>query len=200
LKSEIPLLIVGGGPVGLAASGLFSYHGVSSLLVERHPDVSPHPKSRGVNARTMEIFRQLGIETDVRQAGLDPALTRYIVSPTARPGCRAPHVWIERDGKRLSTLDLFGPGFTLLAGAGGEAWAATARRAAARWGIPLTAHVVGRCDGLADPSGAFRPAYDLDVSGAVLVRPDGHVAWRQRALEVGAPPDLDHALAALVGR
>ena len=40
-----------------------------------------------------------------------------------RPGSRAPHLWIEKDGKRVSTLDLFGAGFTLLAATEGEAGA-----------------------------------------------------------------------------
>ena len=60
---EIPVLIVGGGPVGLTASILLSQHGVRSLLVERHPGTAILPKARGINARTMEMYRQIGIET-----------------------------------------------------------------------------------------------------------------------------------------
>ena len=67
---DIPVLISGGGPVGLAASLLLSRHGVPSLLVERHPATALTPKARGINARTMEIFRQCGIEAAVRAAGL----------------------------------------------------------------------------------------------------------------------------------
>ena len=50
---EVPVLIVGGGPVGLTASFLLSLHGIRSLLVERHPGTSIVPKARGINARTM---------------------------------------------------------------------------------------------------------------------------------------------------
>jgi 2-polyprenyl-6-methoxyphenol hydroxylase-like FAD-dependent oxidoreductase len=53
---EVPVLIVGGGPVGLTASILLSQQGVRSLLVDRRPRTSIHPKSRGINARTMEIL------------------------------------------------------------------------------------------------------------------------------------------------
>jgi putative polyketide hydroxylase len=67
---DIPVLIFGGGPVGLTASLLLSQHGVRSLLVERHPSTALTPKARGINARTMEIFRQCGIDTAVRDAGL----------------------------------------------------------------------------------------------------------------------------------
>src|SRR5258705_12059124 len=67
---EIPVLISGGGPVGLTASLLLSQHGIRSLLVERHPGTALTPKARGINARTMEVFRQCGIDTAVRNAGL----------------------------------------------------------------------------------------------------------------------------------
>jgi 2-polyprenyl-6-methoxyphenol hydroxylase-like FAD-dependent oxidoreductase len=75
----IPVLIVGGGPVGLAASIMLSRQGVRSLLVERHPGTAIHPKARGINARTMEIFRQQGVEAGVRAAGLPPHNTGLIV-------------------------------------------------------------------------------------------------------------------------
>jgi putative polyketide hydroxylase len=67
---DIPVLISGGGPVGLTASLLLSQHGIRSLLVERHPATALTPKARGINARTMELFRQCGIDTAVRAAGL----------------------------------------------------------------------------------------------------------------------------------
>ena len=54
------VLIVGGGPTGLATSLLLSRHGVRSLLVERHPGTSVHPKARGLNVRTLELFRGWG--------------------------------------------------------------------------------------------------------------------------------------------
>jgi len=47
-------------------------------------------------------------------------VTEYV--PTAHPGCRAPHIWLECAGQRLSTLDLFGRSFVLLAGRAGTAW------------------------------------------------------------------------------
>src|SRR6185312_17114274 len=76
---EIPVLIVGGGPVGLSASMLLSQAGVRSLLVERHPGTAVHPKARGINARTMEMYRQIGIEKAIREAGLSPERTGFIV-------------------------------------------------------------------------------------------------------------------------
>ena len=76
---DIPVLIVGGGPVGLTASLLLSKHGVRSLLVERHPGTAILPKARGINARTMEMYRQCGIEAAIRAAGLPQGRLGLIV-------------------------------------------------------------------------------------------------------------------------
>src|ERR1700678_668726 len=76
---DIPVLISGGGPVGLTASLLLSLHGVRSLLVERHPGTALTPKARGINARTMEVFRQCGIDGAIRDAGLAEGGTGLIV-------------------------------------------------------------------------------------------------------------------------
>src|ERR1051325_11578759 len=65
---DVGVRIVGGGPTGLAASLLLSRFGVSSLLVERHPGTSIFPRATGINARTMEILRSLGLEDEVRRA------------------------------------------------------------------------------------------------------------------------------------
>jgi putative polyketide hydroxylase len=77
--TDVPVLIVGGGPVGLTASILLARHGIRSLLVERHPGTATHPKARGINARTMEMYRQLGLEPAIRAAGLPPDRAQFIV-------------------------------------------------------------------------------------------------------------------------
>src|SRR5499427_1528641 len=76
---DVSVLIVGGGPVGLTASILLSQAGVRSLLVERHPGTAVHPKARAINARSMEMYRQLGVEAAIRQAGLGPEHTGLVV-------------------------------------------------------------------------------------------------------------------------
>ncbi|GAA1007877.1 FAD-dependent oxidoreductase [Acrocarpospora pleiomorpha] len=71
LRSEkVEVLIVGGGPVGLAASIELSRYGISSLLVEKHPGTSLFPKARLVTTRTMEILRAWGIQEEVERAGM----------------------------------------------------------------------------------------------------------------------------------
>ncbi len=76
---DVPVLISGGGPVGLTASLLLSQHGIQSLLVERHPSTALTPKARGINARTMEVFRQSGIDAAIRGAGLQEGRMGLIV-------------------------------------------------------------------------------------------------------------------------
>lgn len=59
--AEVEVLIVGGGPVGLTARALLERWGVRVLLVEKHGELSPFPRARLVNVRSMEIFRRLGL-------------------------------------------------------------------------------------------------------------------------------------------
>jgi 2-polyprenyl-6-methoxyphenol hydroxylase-like FAD-dependent oxidoreductase len=125
-------------------------------------------------------------------------VTDYV--PSARPGSRAPHAWLERDGARLSTIDLFGRGFVLLAGWRGARWCETARRVAEGSRLPLDAYLVGDAAGLGDPDAAWLATYGIDEDGAVLVRPDGHVAWRGHSGHAEAPAMLAAALTNVVGR
>ena len=109
---------------------------------------------------------------------VDDPVTEYV--PSARPGGRAPHVWLTRGDEQISTVDLFGPHFVLLAGAtathGGGPRKRSARRGRRSWPLP------SEQDGdLGDPDGNWHEAYGVDTDGAVLVRPDGHVAWRSRS-------------------
>src|SRR5512142_660173 len=81
--AKIPVLIIGGGPIGLSMSLLLSRHGVRSLLVEQHPGTSTYPKARLINARTMEIFRELGIEPAVRSIAIPHTHDLVITSSLA---------------------------------------------------------------------------------------------------------------------
>jgi 2-polyprenyl-6-methoxyphenol hydroxylase-like FAD-dependent oxidoreductase len=86
------------------------------------------------------------------------------------PGTRAPHLWIERDGERVSTLDLFRNRFVLLAGPGGAAWGTGISAAGRELGVETDVYSL-------DQAG-FPEAFGITPTGAVLVRPDGYVAWR----------------------
>ncbi len=98
------------------------------------------------------------------EAGLPPVDYRAAYRPTTRPGARAPHAWLA-DGK--TTLDLYGDGFVLLRLGASAPECQGLEDAARRRGVPL------RTVALADPKLA-----ELYEKPLVLVRPDGHVAWR----------------------
>jgi hypothetical protein len=92
-------------------------------------------------------------------------------NPSARPGTRAPHAWI---GENRSMLDLFGTGFTLLRLGDGPVDVTPIVAAAEERGVPLEVHDI------ADANAAA--IYERRL---VLVRPDGHIAWRGDV----CPPD-----------
>ncbi|HEY3229881.1 MAG TPA: hypothetical protein VGJ87_11710 [Roseiflexaceae bacterium] len=112
------------------------------------------------------------------------------------PGTRAPHVVLERSGKRISTLDLFGRQFVLLLGADGSAWQAAARQAADRLKVPLDIQRIG--SEIVDINGSFGSAYGVSATGAVLVRPDGFVGWRAQAVGVEPECTIERTLARLL--
>ncbi|MGW4247353.1 FAD-dependent monooxygenase [Nocardia sp. NPDC004722] len=66
--AEVPVLVVGGGLVGLSAALLLEYHGFPYVLVERRAAPSALPRARGLHVRTAEIFRQVGVEDRIREA------------------------------------------------------------------------------------------------------------------------------------
>jgi len=101
-----------------------------------------------------------------------------------RPGTRAPHIVLERDGQRQSSHDFYGRGFVLLCGSDGAPWVEAVRR------LPssvITARQIGTAGGWRDRAGAFAENYGISPAGAVLVRPDGFIAWR--AKEAAARPE-----------
>ena len=62
---DIPVLIVGGGPVGLTAAILLAQRGIDVLLVERRSFESRFPRAHLLNVRTMEIFHEMGVADDI---------------------------------------------------------------------------------------------------------------------------------------
>lgn len=67
-----PVLIVGGSLVGLSAAVFLAWHGVAVLVVDKHRNSSPHPRAIGFTTRTMEHFRQVGVELPASRAGMKP--------------------------------------------------------------------------------------------------------------------------------
>ena len=116
-----------------------------------------------------------------------------------RPGTRAPHVWVEHAGQRISLLDLFDGRWVLLAGPDAADWHAAASEVAAERGLDLAAYRVGPSRAVHTADGAWGRAYGISPAGAVLVRPDGFVAWRSHGAAPAAAATLTRVLAGLLG-
>jgi putative polyketide hydroxylase len=136
--------------------------------------VAPYLGTADAQPVVDDLYLELGYRYDspaiIAERGDDRPPHQHPRDCTGQPGSRAPHVFLDREGTRLSTLDLFGGNFVLLTGARGTAWCDLARDAARPLGLGLDTYQV------ADPG--FCAAYGISPDGAVLVRPDGFVAWR----------------------
>jgi 2-polyprenyl-6-methoxyphenol hydroxylase-like FAD-dependent oxidoreductase len=168
---------------------------VNARSLGRGASLDPAPGTAGRLARP-EFLNELGmifgasyestaiVPDDTAPAAVANPVTDYV--PSARPGGRAPHAWLERQGTRLSTLDLFGERFVLLAEGDGGPWREAATVVADELAVPLAAFGIGAGEELADPDKRWAELYGVGPGGAVLVRPDGHVGWR------AAIPPRDH--------
>jgi 2,4-dichlorophenol 6-monooxygenase len=119
----------------------------------------------------------VGEETFARDPGLH-------AQATTRPGAKIPHVWlVDAEGRRISTLDVVGKGlFTLVTGLSGVAWV----EGAGALGEPCLRTVVIGAPGALDAYYAWHRVREIDEAGALLVRPDGVVAWRHRTAAADA--------------
>ncbi|MGK3938335.1 FAD-dependent monooxygenase [Streptomyces caeruleatus] len=116
--------------------------------------------------------------------------------PTSRPGARIPHAWITSGTRTLSTLDTVGQGrFTLLTGIGGEDWV----RAAGTQDVEIASVVIGPGQQYEDPYGDWARLSEVSDAGALLVRPDGFVAFRHASAAPDAGALLADALRHILG-
>ena len=145
------------------------------------------------------VRRSLDAGAHSRTDGLQRDVGARYRGATVGPGGggRAPHAWVHHRGARISTLDLFDGRLTVLAGPAGSGWRQAACRLAAT-GLPITALTVGT--DLLPEDDAFARRYQLGPGGAVLVRPDGFVSWRQDSAAANPAAELATAVARTLGR
>ncbi len=118
----------------------------------------------------------------------------------AQPGTRVPHAWVQRAGERVSTLDLIGPDFTLFTGPSGAAWATAAGAVSAMLHVPISAHCISTDGEIRGSDGRWAQLTGMSPDEALLVRPDGFVAWRTGALLPSPENRLREALCRILGR
>jgi 2-polyprenyl-6-methoxyphenol hydroxylase-like FAD-dependent oxidoreductase len=151
-----------------------------------------------VDDLSMEIGYRYHSPAIVSEASTGTALYEDPRRSQAMPGTRAPHVVLQRSGARISTLDLFGKNFCVLAAAGGAAYCESFRGVAADLGLPLDTYRVAEDETVSDPDRPFAEAYGLPDSGAILVRPDGFVAWRASNARHASKAILSEVLSSLL--
>lgn len=120
---------------------------------------------------------------------LSGTVSKYV--PTSLPGIRAPHVTLLKNGTEISTLDLFEKEFVLLVGSEGQLWKDAAYELANSRSFPLKIYKIAPTTDadLYDPTNIWHHTNAITTKGAVLVRPDGHVAWRSQSM-VDQPKNL----------
>lgn len=163
-----------------------------------------HLKNTEFNAQGIEMNQRYHSSAVIPESGLaeeefvlDPILH---VNATTRPGAKIPHAWlVGEDGLRISTLDVTGGGrFTLVTGLSGQAW----KRATAKLNLAFLDTVVVGEPGYEDPYCYWARVREINEAGALLVRPDGYIAWRQSAAvweDEAAQAQLSEALNSVLG-
>ncbi|MEY9994329.1 putative polyketide hydroxylase [Streptomyces sp. V4I8] len=161
---------------------------------EQHPGFSPAAGRNNDPADLMTVALCYRYASNaVVGASAEQAIVPDTFQLGGEPGSRAPHMWVMRGDSRISTLDLYERSFVLLAGSGGQKWRSAVEKASLNLGVPVEAYLVGT-----GPDHDLAPDTDADWAelhgtaedGALLVRPDGFVAWRADA----AMPDADRVL------
>ncbi|KAK5165090.1 uncharacterized protein LTR77_009187 [Saxophila tyrrhenica] len=100
VPSKTTVAIVGGGPVGLICSILLSLQGIENVVLERQPDTSIHPKAVGLNQRTVEILRKIGVEDEVLRQAAPPEMS----------GRTAWYTSFGPNGREICSRDAWGGG------------------------------------------------------------------------------------------
>ncbi|MFQ3545547.1 FAD-dependent monooxygenase [Halobacillus rhizosphaerae] len=101
-------------------------------------------------------------------------------NPTAVPGARAPHLDLKGSGESVSTIDLFLDQWVMLTGENGEKWEEAIQQS--KWANQVASYKLGPNGDLND-GGKFLETYTIEKDGAVLIRPDGFIAWRSMQMK-----------------
>ena len=158
-----------------------------------------HPPSSGPDALPPAFRDEEGaLEPDGSEPpARDPMAGVYY--PTTRPGGRLPHVWLEKDGTRRGAHDFLLPGrFLLICGESG--WRKAAAATAGALGVAIETVVIGAEGEWRDIEGGWSQVREIGDDGAVLVRPDGHAAWRAKARPADPAQAIETAMRRILRR
>ncbi|KAH8674952.1 FAD binding domain-containing protein [Ilyonectria robusta] len=117
-----------------------------------------------------------------------------ILGLCGKAGTRVPHIWVQLEDRRISTLDVLGKGFVIIAGADGNEWCEAAPKVASSLVVSIAAYRAGPACELITPKGYWESSASISTTGAILVRPDGFVAWRAWSASSDIPQRLEQVL------
>ncbi|HEX4559298.1 MAG TPA: FAD-dependent monooxygenase [Mycobacterium sp.] len=117
------------------------------------------------------------------------------------PGSHLPHAWVGDHKVKMAMMDLVPYSrFTLITGVAGEGWEDAAAKTSAELGVPLETVVIGPGHAVTDLYYDWARLREIDEDGALLIRPDKHIAWRARTMPADPQTALRDALATILGR
>jgi len=117
------------------------------------------------------------------------------------PGSHLPHAWVGDSRTKLALMDLAPyTEWTVITGIAGEAWAGAADKVGHELGIPLRTVVIGPGREVTDLYYDWAKLREVDEDGALLVRPDKHIAWRSMSMPDQPHAALRTAMAQILGR
>ena len=164
-------------------------------LRRRIPGQAPHYNSLGLDLGFTYERGAFVPEATPKPRVPDPVRT---YRPTTWPGARLPHIWVRKNGMAHSTHDLLRyDAFTLFTRSDGRlVWRDLVD--SLRNDLPMSIQCLSigpdRDDDLHDPDDAWPNLSEVEAGGAVLVRPDGHVAWRSRVVSDASAAELRAAV------
>lgn len=197
------------GVVGLSGEEM------AAAIEERKANTPEGAAKRAALVRAMETknyeFNAHGVELGqfyesnaILSDGTRPEPSRdedlYHVMSTS-PGAHLPHAWVGNNVDKHALMDLAPYSrWTLFTGVAGEAWAEAAAKVSAELGLPLRTVVIGPGREVTDLYYDWAKLREVEESGALLVRPDKHVAWRSMSLPDDPAAALREAATRLMGR
>lgn len=187
-----------------------------AAVIEQRKDATPEGAARraalvSAMERKNYEFNAHGVELGqfyesraILSDGTRPAPSRdedlYHVMSTS-PGAHLPHAWVGDNVTKHAMLDLAPyDRWTLVTGITGQDWEPAAEQVAAELGIRLATVVIGPGRAVTDLYYDWAKLREVEESGALLVRPDKHVAWRAHTLADDPAGALRHALVRVLGR
>lgn len=188
---------------------------ISDVIKERKADTEAGAKKRAALVKAMNQknyeFNAHGVEMGqfyesdaIISDGTRPVNDRdpelYYKASTS-PGARLPHAWVGNHLSKQSTLDTAPYNtWTVITGATGGKWADAAKAASSKLGVKVKTVVIGPARDVEDLYYDWARLREVDEDGAILVRPDKHIAWRSKSMPKDAESDLTTALAKVLGR